>query len=72
MLDWAQASGVPATVLLTKADKLSRGAALSRHLKLSGEMPDTVNALLFSAPKRQGIHEARRHLNGWLWSDSIE
>ena len=72
MLEWAQASGVPATVLLSKADKLSRGAALSRHLILSGEMPDTVRALLFSAPKRQGILEARRHLNGWLWSDSIE
>ena len=72
MLNWAQASGVPATVLLTKADKLSRGAARSRHLKLSGELPDTVNALLFSAPKRLGVDEARRLLGGWLWSDSIE
>ena len=29
MLNWAQTVNVPATVLLTKADKLSRGAALS-------------------------------------------
>lgn len=72
MLEWARASGVPATALLTKADKLSRGAALSRHLKISGELPDGVNALLFSAPKRLGVDEARRDLTGWLWSDSID
>ena len=72
MLNWAQTVSVPATVLLTKADKLSRGAALSHHLKLSGELPGTVDALLFSAPKRLGVDEARRHLGGWLWNDSIE
>ena len=72
MLEWALASGVPASVLLTKADKLSRGAARSRHLKVSGELPEGVNALLFSAPKRLGVHEARRSLSDWLWSDSIE
>ena len=72
MLEWAQASGVPATVLLTKADKLSRGAARSRHLTLSGELPDTVDARLFSGPKRLGVDEARRHLTSWLWSDTIE
>ena len=72
MLEWSQASGVPATVLLTKADKLSRGAARFHHLKLSVELPDTVNALLFSAPKRLGVDEARRRLGGWLWNDSIE
>ena len=72
MLNWAQTVSVPATVLLTKADKLSRGAARSRHLTLSGELPDTVNALLFSAPKRLGVDEARQCLGGWLWNDSIE
>ncbi len=72
MLDWAQAFSVPATVLLTKADKLSRGAALSRRLEVSGELPGTVDALPFSAPKRLGVDEARRYLTGWLWNDSIE
>lgn len=72
MLNWAQTVSVPATVLMTKADKLSRGAARSRHLRLSGELPDTVNALLFSAPKRLGVDEARQCLGGWLWNDSIE
>ena len=72
MLEWAQASGVPATVLLTKADKLSRGAARSRHLKISVELPEGVNALLFSAPKRLGVDEARQGIADWLWSDSVE
>ena len=72
MLDWAQASDVPAAVLLTKADKLSRGAARSRHLKVSAELPDTVKALPFSAPGRLGVDEAKRHLTGWLWNDGTE
>ena len=72
MLEWAQASGVPATVLLTKADKLSRGAGRSRHLKISGELPEGVKAQLFSAPKRLGVDEVRRDLAHWLWSDSMQ
>lgn len=72
MLDWAQNSGVPSAVLLTKADKLSRGAARSRHLEVSGNLPDTVQALQFSAPKRLGVEEARQRLTDWLWDDSIE
>ena len=72
MLNWAQDSGVPSAVLLTKADKLSRGAARSRHLEISRELADTVPAVLFSAPARQGVDEARRRLTGWLWDDSIE
>ena len=72
MLDWAQASGVPATVLLTKADKLSRGAALSRHLEVAGMLSGSVQALPFSAPKQLGVVEARQRLTGWLWNDSSE
>lgn len=72
MMNWAENSGVPFAVLLTKADKLSRGAARSRHLKVSGELPDTAQAVLFSAPKRLGVEEARRCLTGWLWEDSID
>ena len=70
MLEWARASGVPAAVLLTKADKLSRGAARTRHLQVSGELPDSVRALPFSAPKRLGVVEARQRLTGWLWNDT--
>ena len=72
MLNWAGNSGVPAAVLLTKADKLSRGAARSRHLEITGSLPDTVQAVLFSAPKRLGVVEARQCMDGWLRSDSFK
>ena len=72
MLNWAEESGVPAAVLLTKADKLSRGAARSRHLEITGSLPDTVQAVLFSAPKRLGVVEARQCMDGWLRSDSFQ
>ena len=72
MLNWAGNSGVPAAVLLTKADKLSRGAARSRHLEITASLPDTVQAVLFSAPKRLGVVEARQCMDGWLRSDSFQ
>ena len=72
MLDWARDSDVPVAVLLTKADKLSRSAARARHLEASGILPDSVQALPFSAPKRLGVVEARQRLTGWLWNDSSE
>ncbi len=72
MLNWAGSSGVPAAVLLTKADKLSRGAARSRHLQVSGNLPDTVQAVLFSAPGRLGVEEARLCMVGWLRDASFE
>ncbi|MCZ0953144.1 MAG: ribosome biogenesis GTP-binding protein YihA/YsxC [Rhodospirillaceae bacterium] len=70
MLDWALNSDVSAAVLLTKADKLSRGASRSRHLEVSGKLPDSVQALTFSAPKRLGVVEAQQRLTGWLWNNS--
>ena len=68
MLNWAQTVSVPATVLLTKADKLSRGASRSRHLEVSRELPETVSVMRFSAPAKLGVEEARRCLIGWLWN----
>lgn len=70
MLNWAQDAGVPVTVLLTKADKLSRGAARNRGLEFAGALTDAVPAILFSAPAKQGVEEARRRLSGWLWGDT--
>ena len=66
MLDWAGASGVPAVVLLTKSDKLSRGAARNRLFETRRMLPETVSAVLFSAPKREGVKETRRIMGEWL------
>lgn len=70
MLDWARASQLPIHVLLTKADKLTFGAAKNTLLKVQKEIRqgwgDIASAQLFSAPKRQGIEEAHALLSHWL------
>jgi GTP-binding protein len=69
MLNWCSLSNMPVHILLTKADKLSRGKAsaslqqVRQHLKtISGEM----SVQLFSSLKRIGIEEATMRLNSWF------
>ncbi len=71
MLDWCKASGMPLHILLTKADKLTFGAAKNTLLKVRQEIRkgwgDGVASIqLFSAPKRQGVDEAQLVLAQWL------
>ena len=70
MLDFAVRRGIPAHALLTKADKLSRGAAASAVLavrrELSGPYGDTVSVQAFSAESKAGVEEARAVVTGWL------
>lgn len=66
MLNWAHEAGVPAAVLLTKADKLSRGAGLRRRDEIAGTAPEGLPLLLFSAPRRLGVEQARGQLGAWL------
>ncbi len=66
MLGWAEDAGVPAAALLTKADKLSRSAGLKRRDDIAATAPDGVPLLLFSAPRRLGVDEARAQLAEWL------
>ncbi len=68
MLDWTVSAGIPALLLMTKADKLSRGkgaAQLQAVRREVRELPQ-VHAQLFSALKRDGVAEARQHIIGWL------
>lgn len=61
---------LPVHILLTKADKLSRGAGKDALLKVERELNTRqglqFSAQLFSAPERLGVSEARAILNGWL------
>jgi GTP-binding protein len=66
MLEWCRASGLPCHVLLTKADKLKRGAAKSTLLGLQREVGDGVSVQLFSALARQGREDLIAILNGWF------
>ena len=69
LVDWCAAAGLPVHVLLTKCDKLSRGAgqqALSKARRLvSGESLE-ISLQLFSALKSVGAEEARNQLIQWL------
>jgi GTP-binding protein len=70
LLDWAAHCGLKVHILLTKADKLSRGAAANalqqtrRALSQGGYTG--VSVQLFSALKRQGIEQAHTMLDRWL------
>jgi len=69
MLEWSDKMQLPVHILLTKADKLKRGAASSALLKvkqLLKEMPGEHSVQLFSALKRQGIDQAHAVLDRWL------
>lgn len=70
MLGYAVRRGLPAHALLTKADKLGRGAqgvALQAVRKdLSASFGDTVGVQVFSGESKIGVDEARAVVNGWL------
>lgn len=68
MLNWAVQSELPVLLLLTKADKLKRGAAQNTLLKIQREVKDLpeVEVVLFSALKNTGIDAAREKLELWL------
>ncbi|RMH87548.1 YihA family ribosome biogenesis GTP-binding protein [Lysobacter pythonis] len=74
MLGYAAMRGIPAHALLTKADKLSRGAAGNTlqqvRRELSAAFGDSISAQVFSGESKQGVDEARAVLAGWLRLDA--
>jgi GTP-binding protein len=71
MLNWAAEANMPVHILLTKADKLSRGNAGSTLLQVKNEIKkarlDTlVTAQTFSALKNSGVDVLKVKLQEWL------
>jgi GTP-binding protein len=68
MLDWCHYHRMPVLVLLTKSDKLTRGAGHNILLKIRRELTEIpeIQVQLFSATKRIGIEEARQQICTWL------
>ena len=70
MLGYAMRRGLPAHALLTKADKLSRGAAGNAvqavRRQLSAAYGDSISVQAFSAETRAGVDELRAVVAGWL------
>ncbi len=69
MIDWALNRELPVHILLTKADKLSRGQVqntllqVRRHYDLA---QDFITAQAFSSLKKQGVEELILVLNQWM------
>lgn len=62
MLDWCVSINLPTQIILTKADKLKKGAAANTRLQVEKIIKDYpyVEVQLFSSLKKQGLEE--------LWS----
>ncbi|MEE8379336.1 MAG: ribosome biogenesis GTP-binding protein YihA/YsxC, partial [Gammaproteobacteria bacterium] len=71
LLSWSWNVGMPTHILLTKADKLKRGAAQNILLKVRKEISENdpaglTSVQLFSSPKGTGLGEIYTVLNNWL------
>lgn len=72
LLDWCIEHQLPVHILLSKADKLKRGAAKSSLLSLKRDLKafDGISIQLFSSLKRDGVEEAQQKLDEWLrWDE---
>jgi GTP-binding protein len=69
MLGWCEHFGLPAHLLLTKADKLKNGPAQSTLLKIKKQLKaDGYDASVqtFSALKKTGLDELVSKMNDWM------
>ena len=66
LLRWIEPRGLAVMILLTKADKLSRGAGLIRQRQVAEAAPAGTLLTRFSAISRDGVPEAQAWLNAWL------
>jgi len=66
LLRWLEPRGVPVAVLLTKADKLSRSAAMAQERKLAAELGPGIKVTRFSALTGDGVEEAQGWIEAWL------
>ncbi len=62
MLAWSEGVGCLTHILLTKADKLSRGKASSMLHEVRSAVDPATSVQLFSATKKSGVDQAREAL----------
>jgi GTP-binding protein len=66
LLEWLKPRALPLIVLLTKSDKLSRGAGLAQQRAVGKELGAGAHLTRFSAIDREGVEQARGWLTEWL------
>ena len=73
IVSWSVQSGLPVLLLLTKADKLKRGAAKNTLLEVKKGLQNEplVQVELFSAHNGTGIDRARDQLSQWFTEEAV-
>jgi GTP-binding protein len=68
MIAWSEEAALPIHILLSKADKLSRGAAMTVLQQVKKQLADYPNCTcqIFSAVSGEGLLSARKQLSHWL------
>lgn len=69
MVKWGASHDLPLHILLTKSDKLKRGAAQNTLLHVRRELSgyeDYVTVQLFSSVSKAGMEDVHQKLNEWL------
>lgn len=66
MIGWALNLNCPVAVLMTKCDKLSRGAGMNYVMRAQGQLGAEVSVIRFSARDGTGVDEARQRLLEWV------
>ena len=72
MLNWAKTAGLPVHVLLTKADKLKRGATQASLMSVANKLTaldpaaHLFSVQIFSSLKKIGIEDLKETLDHWL------
>ena len=66
MLQWSESANMPLHILLTKADKLKRGARNNTLFKTREALPGSVTIQLFSSTDRIGLERLTSLMSAWL------
>jgi GTP-binding protein len=66
LVEWAAGLDCPVAILLTKADKLSRGAGTSKALETQRAVGDDTEVIRFSAVDATGVGPAKDRMLDWL------
>ncbi len=72
MIAWANHASLPVHILLTKSDKLKRGAAMASLHTVTAELKKrdlAASVQLFSSLKNSGKEEAIKKLDSWFITD---
>ncbi|MCZ6503504.1 MAG: ribosome biogenesis GTP-binding protein YihA/YsxC [Gammaproteobacteria bacterium] len=72
MLQWSESANMPLHILLTKADKLKRGARNNTLFKTREALPRSVTIQLFSSTNRIGLEQLTSLMSAWLEDHGLE